>query len=37
MPDIELLVIEVNGGNDPVFIAAYVKNVIISNLVRRVE
>jgi hypothetical protein len=37
MPDIQLLVIEVNGGNDPVFIAANIKNIIRFNFVRGVE
>ena len=37
MPDIEFLIIKMDGGNDPVFIAANVKNVIIIHLVRGVE
>jgi hypothetical protein len=37
MPDVELLKIKVDGGNDPVFIAANVKNVKIFHLIRGVE
>ncbi len=37
MPDIQLLVIEMDGGNDPVFVAAYIKNIEIANFIRSIE
>ena len=37
MPDIQFLVIEMDGGNDPVFVATNIKNVEIINLVSGVE
>ncbi len=37
MPDIKLLVIEMDSGNDPVFIAADIKNIEVSNFIRGIE
>lgn len=33
MPDVKFLVVEVDSGNDPVFIAANVKHVVVANLI----
>ena len=37
MPDIQFLVIEMDGGNDPVFVATNIKNIKITNFVSGVE
>lgn len=37
MPDINLLAIKMDSGNDPVFIAANIKNIEISNFIRGIE
>jgi hypothetical protein len=37
MPDVHDIGVEVNGGNDPVLVAANVKNVVNIDLISRVE
>ena len=37
MPDIKLLMIEVDGGNDPVFVTTNVEHIVIASFVRGVK
>jgi hypothetical protein len=37
MPDIKLLVIEMDGSNDPVFVAANIKNIKSANFISCIE
>ena len=37
MPDIKLLMIEVDGGNDPVFVATNVEYIVIANFISGVK